>query len=182
MIGGMKIDTDEDLLLLVDDDDWFRERLARALGQRGYTVVTAASGAAALAMQPLSRFAFAIFDLRLPDMNGLECIMAFRSHNTEARLVVLTGYGSIASAVEAMRRGAADYLTKPVDADQVDAALRNSPPSLQSMYTPSLARLEWEHIQRVLADTGHNISETARLLGLDRRTLQRKLAKYPPGH
>jgi two-component system response regulator RegA len=169
-------------LLLVDDDVVFRERLARALAARGFVPSTAGDVPSALALAEAAQFVGAVIDLKLPGQGGLELIAPLRRLQPGARLLVLTGYGSIATALQAVRLGAADYLTKPADADQIVAALRGTPitPASDGPAVPSLDRLEWEHIQRVLADTGGNISESARLLGIDRRSLQRKLAKFPP--
>jgi two-component system response regulator RegA len=172
------------VILLVDDDDVFRERLARALRERAFGVITAADRAAALAAARDSAIDFAVIDLRIPDGSGLALIEPLRALAPGARLVMLTGYGSIASAVEALRLGAHDYLSKPVDADEVIAALSGAgaavPRPAPSVSAPSLARAEWEHIQRVLSDCGGNVSEASRRLGITRRTLQLKLKKYPP--
>jgi len=120
----------------------------------------------------------------MPDENGLQVVEKLRAMLPDLRIVMLTGYGSIATAVEALRLGAADYLTKPADGDQIDRALQNvKPDDLAKRVAddvPSLDRVEWEHLQRVLADCNHNISQAARLLKIDRRSLQRKLKKYPP--
>jgi two-component system response regulator RegA len=167
-------------ILLVDDDEVFRERMARALRERGHPVVTAGDHASALAAAATQRPAFAVLDLRMPGPNGLTLIAPLLAIAPEARIVVLTGYGSITSAVDALRAGAHDYLSKPVDADQVLAALTGEAVRVPEPAAPSLARAEWEHIQRVLADCGQNISEAARRLGITRRTLQLKLKKYPP--
>ena len=167
-------------ILLVDDDEVFRERLARALRDRGHLVVTAGDGPSALAAAGAHKPAFAVLDLRMPGPTGLSLIGPLREAAPGARVVVLTGYGSITSAVEALRAGAHDYLSKPVDADQVIAALTGEPVHPAEAAAPSLARAEWEHIQRVLADCNQNISEAARRLGITRRTLQLKLKKYPP--
>jgi two-component system response regulator RegA len=171
-------------LLLVDDDDVFRERLARALERRGYDVRTAASGQDALAMARADSPELAVVDLRMEGMNGLELLKALKEVDPTTKVVLLTGYGAIATAIEAMRLGAHYYVAKPADADDVIAAFDrgDKPPmtSTEAFDAPSLARAEWEHINRVLADTGGNISETARRLGLHRRSLQRKLKKYPP--
>ncbi len=172
--------TEAGTILLVDDDEVFRERMARALRERGHPVVTAGDHAAALAAAAAQKPAFAVLDLRMPGPSGLTLIAPLLAISPEARLVVLTGYGSITSAVEALRAGAHDYLSKPVDADQVLAALTGEPAHPAEPAAPSLARAEWEHIQRVLADCGQNISEAARRLGITRRTLQLKLKKYPP--
>jgi len=169
-------------ILLVDDDEVFRERLARALRDRGYAVATAADHDGAVAAARAQRPDFAIVDLRMPGLSGLALIGPLHAIAPGARIVVLTGYGSITSAVEALRAGAHDYLSKPVDADQIIGALTGEParPAEVAPPSPTLARAEWEHIQRILSDTHNNISETARRLGITRRTLQLKLKKYPP--
>jgi len=170
-------------ILLVDDDEVFRERLARALRERGYDVATAADHDSALAAAQVQKPDFAIVDLRMPGLSGLALLGPLHTIAPGARIVVLTGYGSITSAVEALRAGAHDYLSKPVDADQIIGALTGEParpgPAAPPL-SPTLARAEWEHIQRTLADTQQNISEAARRLGITRRTLQLKLKKYPP--
>ncbi len=173
-------------LLLVDDDESLRERLALALEDRGYEVRTACDGTQALAVALDFLPKMAVVDLRMPGMSGLELIRQLAEGHPELEIIVLTGYGSIATAVDAVRLGARGYLTKPADADEVLAAFargRSSP--LQEVEdedwsSPSLARTEWERIQEVLAEAGGNISEAARRLGLHRRTLQRKLQRYPP--
>src|SRR5262249_33146910 len=173
-------------ILIVDDDDVFRERLARALRDRGHEVATAADAAAALAEARRRPFAYAVADLRMPGASGLELVAALKELDPAMRIVVLTGYGSIVSAVEAMRLGAHNYLSKPADADDVLAALTGEGPGPEGAPAeregppPTLARAEWEHTQRVLADCNGNVSETARRLGITRRTLQLKLKKYPP--
>ena len=170
-------------ILLVDDDEVFRERLARALRERGYEVATAADHDGAVAAARVRKPEFAIVDLRMPGLSGLALIGPLHAISPAARIVVLTGYGSITSAVEALRAGAHDYLSKPVDADQIIGALTGDaarPAAATETPSPTLARAEWEHIQRILADTHNNISETARRLGITRRTLQLKLKKYPP--
>jgi two-component system response regulator RegA len=176
-----------DPMLLVDDDEVFRERLARALRERGQEVVTAADGEGAVLAASRAKLASAVVDLRMPGMSGTELVPHLLRLQPQLRVVVLTGYGSIASAVEAMRLGAHNYLSKPADADDVMAAVTGDPRPVEtgaartvSAPPPTLARAEWEHIQRILADTGGNISETARRLGITRRTLQLKLKKYPP--
>jgi two-component system response regulator RegA len=173
-------------ILLVDDDEIFRERLARALRDRGHEVVTAGDVPAATEAARGRRFAYAVVDLRMPGPSGLELVSSLRRDDGEIRIVVLTGYGSIVSAVEAMRLGAHNYLPKPADADDVLAALTGEGPGPAATATPreapppSLARAEWEHIQRILADCNGNVSEASRRLGITRRTLQLKLKKYPP--
>jgi two-component system response regulator RegA len=173
-------------ILLVDDDDAFRERLGRALRERGFQVTTAGDLQAALSAAAASPPDFAVVDMRLPRGSGQEVIEGLASISPSTKSVVLSGYGSIASAVEAMNKGARHYLSKPIDADELVAALMKvdsgGAAEVDALIetTPSLARAEWEHIQRVLADCGGNISEGARRLGIARRTLQLKLKKYPP--
>lgn len=167
-------------LLVVDDDDAFRTRLMRAFADRGFGVTGAADYRAAVAAATADSPELALVDLRLPGRSGLDVVQALKAIDETTRIVVLTGYGSIATAVEAMRLGATSYLTKPVDADQISAAFDGVaalPPVSSSV--PTLARVEWEHIQRVLADCEGNISQASRLLGIHRRSLQRKLFKNP---
>lgn len=167
-------------LLLVEDDETLRRRLARALRDRGLVVTEAGSAEEALARARTDSPELAVVDLRLPGASGLELVRELVAVDPATTVVVLTGYGSIATALEAVRLGARHYLTKPADADQVLAALDGQPPgSSPQMDVPSLARVEWEHIQRVLQDCNGNVSRAARLLGLHRRSLQRKLLKYP---
>jgi two-component system response regulator RegA len=169
-------------LLLLDDDDVFATRMARALGTRGFEVTRAATAAEALNLARHESPECALIDLRLPDGHGLDVVAELHDIDATTRIVVLTGYGSIATAVESLKRGAADYLTKPVDADQVAAAFDIQPYAGErgrEFTVPSLARVEWEHIQRVMTECQGNVSQAARVLGLHRRSLQRKLAKYP---
>lgn len=171
-------------ILVVDDDTVFLERLATSLRRRGHEVVTAERLKDVRSL--LSGFSpeCAVIDLRLESESGLEVAGALRESLPEIRILILTGYGSISTAVDAMRLGAVDYLSKPADTDQIESALfagrevgiSNGP----AAPVPSLERVEWEHMQRVLRDSGGNISATARKLGIERRTLQRKLQKYPP--
>jgi two-component system response regulator RegA len=171
-------------ILVVDDDALFRERLARALQARGYEVRTAASFEDAVACCDQYSPEFAVVDLRMPGRSGMELVQELKRIDPSTRVVVLTGYGSIATAIEAIRLGATYYVHKPADADDVLAAFaRGEAPPLEptpEYRAPSLARAEWEHISRVLSDCGGNVSEAARRLGLHRRSLQRKLQKYPP--
>lgn len=169
-------------VLVVDDDETFRTRLARAFERRGWEARTAESGEAALEAAREESPEHAVIDLRMGGMDGLELLRELHRIDPTTTIVVLTGYGSIATAVEAVRRGATDYLTKPAELDEIlrafhktDADEEPAPPTV----VPSLARAEWEHINRVLTECGGNISQAARLLGLHRRSLQRKLAKYP---
>lgn len=169
-------------VLVVEDDAAFRGVLVRALEERGYDAYGVGAGAEALAAARHDSPEMAVVDLRLPDMSGLEVVRELKAIDAATLVVVLTGYGSIATALEAIRLGATHYLTKPTDADHIleafERGLAARPPVL-TVDTPSLARIEWEHIQRVLTDCQGNISEAARVLSMHRRSLQRKLAKYP---
>jgi len=169
-------------LLIVDDDKPFLTRLARAMEARGYLVTAAdsvASGLQAIAAHPP---AFAVIDMRLQDGNGLDVIEELKRRRPDARGIILTGYGNIATAVSAVKLGAFDYLAKPADADDIDAALRaggETKPELPE-HPMSADRVRWEHIQRVYESCERNVSETARQLNMHRRTLQRILAKRAP--
>lgn len=171
-------------ILVVEDDEVFRERMVRALGDRGLLATGAADGAQALALAREDSPELALVDMRMPGMGGLEVVRELHAIDPTTRIVVLTGYGSIATALDAVRLGATHYLTKPAEVDEVIAAFDRDPTpdaDRQPEYEPpSLARVEWEHINRVLADCGGNISKAARVLNIHRRSLQRKLAKYPP--
>ena len=175
---------DAPLLLIVEDDERLRSRLARAFRGRGFDVHEAQSLDAARASAAADAPELVVLDLRVATGNGLDLIPELLAADPATRIVVLTGYGSVATAVEAVRRGAVHYLTKPADADEILAAFdrgRQGPDAAAVPLQPmSLDRVEWEHINRVLLDCGGNISEAARVLGLHRRSLQRKLAKYPP--
>lgn len=178
-------DSSRPSLLLVDDDEVFRTRMARAFVERGYEVASAHDFDSALALAKAESPELAVLDLKMPGKSGLELVKALLEIDPQTKIVVLTGYGSIATAIDAVRLGATYYLQKPADADEILAAFaRGQAPPLdppESDYrAPSLARAEWEHINRVLSDCGGNISEAARRLGIHRRSLQRKLQKYPP--
>lgn len=167
-------------LLVVDDDETFRTRLGRALGERGFSVTLAGSADEALAAVGDSP-EYAVIDLRMPGRSGLDLLAALKERDANTRVVMLTGYGSIPTAVEATKKGATAYLTKPADADDVVRALLGEGNTVTPEFaTPTLARAEWEYIHRVMADCGDNVSEAARRLGIHRRSLQRKLQKYPP--
>jgi two-component system response regulator RegA len=173
----------EDLsLLIVDDDRPFLTRLARAMELRGFIVETAESVEEALAKARAAPPAYAVVDMRLGDGNGLDVVSAIREKRAEARAVILTGYGNIATAVTAVKLGAIDYLAKPADADDVYAALTST--TGEKVAPPenpmSADRVRWEHIQRVYEMCDRNVSETARRLNMHRRTLQRILAKRAP--
>jgi len=169
-------------LLLVDDDATFCRVLGLALRRRGFTVATAHDCAAALQLAQGTTPDYAVVDLNLAGDSGLSLIPQLLALDSMTRVVVLTGYASIATAVEAIKLGAVNYLAKPADADQVLAAFastRGNPAASVNLRPLSVNRLEWEHIQRVLCENDGNISATARQLGMHRRTLQRKLAKRP---
>jgi len=169
-------------LLIVEDDKSFLQRLARAMEGRGFAVTTAETVADGLTQVEKAAPAYAVVDMRLGDGNGLEVISALKKRRPDARGIVLTGYGNIATAVTAVKMGAVDYLSKPADADEVAAALlalegRKPEPPENPM---SADRVRWEHIQRIYELCGRNVSETARRLNMHRRTLQRILAKRAP--
>ena len=177
-----EIPGDDKTLLLLDDDKPFLTRLARAMEARGFTVTVADSVAEGLEAVRREPPAFAVVDMRLGDGNGLDVVEALRQRRENARAIVLTGYGNIATAVTAVKLGAVDYLAKPADADDVFAALVVRP---GEQPTPpenpmSADRVRWEHIQRVYEMCDRNVSETARRLSMHRRTLQRILAKRAP--
>lgn len=169
-------------LLIVDDDEPFRKRLARAMEKRGFEVNTVATVAEGVELARRDQPPYAVFDLRLTDGSGLDIVGELREARPDARIIVLTGYGNIATAVAAVKAGAIDYLPKPSDADAVAAALLDHedalpPPPENPM---SADRVKWEHIQRVFEQCGRNVSETARRLRMHRRTLQRILNKHAP--
>lgn len=175
-------------ILLVDDDERLRSRMARAFEARGYEAQQADGYDAALEIASEESTEFAVVDLRMAGKSGLEVVRELHRIDPATKIVVLTGYGSIATALEAMRLGATHYLTKPADVDEVIASFdRDSAEAEESgqlgegseLETPSLARVEWEHIQRVLTDCDGNITKAAERLGIHRRSLQRKLAKFP---
>ena len=169
-------------LLLLDDDQALRTRLGRALESRGFTVTAAGSVAEAVEILKALAPAYAVLDMRLDDGNGLKIVEAVRERREDSRIVMLTGYGAIATAVAAIKAGAVDYLSKPADADDVvKALLASGDEAPEPPENPMSAdRVRWEHIQRVYELCDHNVSETARRLGMHRRTLQRILAKRAP--
>ena len=178
-----KIDKFEDKsLLIVDDDNPFRERLARAMEKKGFTVSQAESVKNGVALVKQKKPAFAVVDLRLGDGNGLQVVKEIQTLNSESRVIMLTGYGNIPTAVAAIKEGAIDYLAKPADADDIERALLADPnkkaaPPENPM---SADRVKWEHIHRVFELCNRNVSETARRLKMHRRTLQRILSKRSP--
>jgi two-component system response regulator RegA len=172
----------ERTLLIVEDDKSFLQRLARAMEGRGFTVMTAESVAEGLIHLETASPAFAVVDMRLGDGNGLDVISALKRRRPDARAIILTGYGNIATAVNAVKMGALDYLAKPVDADDVVSALLalEGKPAEPPENPMSADRVRWEHIQRIYELCNRNVSETARRLNMHRRTLQRILAKRAP--
>jgi len=170
-------------VLVVEDDAVLRQRLARAFRDRGYDVREACDYETALAAAREEAPEYAVVDLRMPGRSGIDVVRGLLELDPATVAVVLTGYGSIATAIEAVKAGAAHYLTKPAHVDEIISAFDRRGQAGDSGaaddYVPSLARVEWEHINRVLSDCGGNVSKAARLLGLHRRSLQRKLSKFP---
>lgn len=177
-----KADNETRRLLIVDDDRPLRQRLVRAMEQRGFSVADAESVADAKALLCQESFTHALVDLRLDDGTGMEVIEVLTQGDSDTRVVMLTGYGNIASAVSAIKAGAVDYLPKPADADQIASALldHETPLPLPPQDPMSADRVRWEHIQRVFEQCNRNVSETARRLKMHRRTLQRILNKHAP--
>ena len=173
---------DDKSLLIVDDDTPFRERLSRAMEKKGFMVTQAESVKKGLDCVKSKKTAFAVVDLRLVDGNGLEVVKAIQNSNTNSRIIMLTGYGNIPTAVSAIKQGAIDYLSKPADADDIEKALLADPnKKAQPPENPMSAdRVKWEHIHRVFELCNRNVSETARRLKMHRRTLQRILSKRSP--
>ena len=174
----------EQSILIVDDNGPFRERLARAFRERGFEVRTAANYDEAMLQSREQPPRFSVVDLRMPGPSGLTLVRDLKQLDPRMKILVLSGFGSISTAVDALHLGAVNFLPKPADADDILAAFERgaealSPPDTLPE-TPSLARAEWEHIHRVLADCGGNVSEAARRLGIHRRSLQRKLRKRAP--
>ena len=169
-------------LLILDDDGPFRNRLGRAMEQRGFSVTTVETVREAKSIVMTSPPAFAVLDMRLEDGNGLDVVDLIHEKRPDCQMVLLTGYGNLATAVSAIKRGAVDYLAKPADADDVLKALlaKGAEPPAPPENPMSADRVRWEHIQRVYELCGKNVSETARRLNMHRRTLQRILAKRAP--
>ena len=169
-------------LLIVDDDNPFRERLSRAMEKKGFVVTQAESVKKGIDSLKVKKPAFAVVDLRLNDGNGLEVVKEIQNLDTKSRIIMLTGYGNIPTAVAAIKHGAIDYLAKPADADDVEKALLADPQAKASPpENPMTAdRVKWEHIHRVFELCNRNVSETARKLKMHRRTLQRILSKRSP--
>jgi two-component system response regulator RegA len=179
------VDASDRVVVIIDDDEVFRNRLCRAFAQRNWNATSAASSEEALPLVVEHEPDLVLIDLRLASESGLDVIRQIRVKDSAAKLVMLTGYGSIATALQAIRLGADDYISKPADVDQILAAyvklsVSDNAESVDVPQAPSLARVEWEHVQRILVDCGGNISKAARVLGIHRRSLQRKLDRYPP--
>ena len=175
-------DFKDNSLLIVDDDNPFRERLSRAMEKKGFQVSQAESVKIGIESVKLKKPAFAVVDLRLNDGNGLQVVKEIQINNPESRIVMLTGYGNIPTAVAAIKEGAIDYLAKPADADDVEKALLADPDKKASPPENPMSadRVKWEHIHRVFELCNRNVSETARRLKMHRRTLQRILSKRSP--
>jgi two-component system response regulator RegA len=175
-------DFKDNSLLIVDDDNPFRERLSRAIEKKGFQVSQAESVKIGIESVKIKKPAFAVVDLRLNDGNGLEVVKEIQLNNPESRIVMLTGYGNIPTAVAAIKEGAIDYLAKPADADDVEKALLADPnkKAIPPENPMSADRVKWEHIHRVFELCNRNVSETARRLKMHRRTLQRILSKRSP--
>jgi two-component system, response regulator RegA len=179
-------DREKPAVIVVDDDEVYRMRLCSSFRLRGWEAGEAGEARSALTLAQQTGPDLAVVDLRMPGESGLEVVRRLRAFDTTVAILIVTGYGSIATALEAIKRGADHYLTKPVDVDQIISAYESARSTGCSAQkepesVPSLARVEWEHIQRVLADCNGNVSQAARLLGIHRRSLQRKLYnKYPP--
>lgn len=168
-------------ILVVDDDEVLRSRLTRAFERRGLEVFCADGFDSAIAILGQHAPTMAVLDLKMPGKSGIDLLVELRRLSPETKVIVLTGYGSIANAVDAIKLGAINYVTKPVDADQLLAAFEAGPAVIAPQFSPpSLAQAEWEHIQRVLSECHGNISEAAQVLDIPRRTLQRKLKKMLP--
>lgn len=173
------------VVLIIDDDEIFRSRLCRALAQRGWLALGVATGVEALMHLDEQEPDLVLIDLRLATESGLDLIGLVRRKDSQVKIIMLTGYGSIATALTSIKLGANDYVSKPADVDQILAAYFKLPgndgrETGDVPAAPSLARVEWEHVQRILVDCEGNISKAARVLGIHRRSLQRKLEKYPP--
>lgn len=170
-------------VLVIDDEQLFRERLARSLRKKGFCVHEAQDGRSAMDAVAQSAPGSILLDLRLATETGLDLLPRLRKLAPEARIIILTGYGNISNAVTATKMGADEFLSKPASVSDIEQAIlgNQSPQTItEQMEPPTLARVEWEYMQRILEDCQGNISEAARKLGIHRRSLQRKLMKYPP--
>ena len=172
------------VVVVVDDDPIFRNRLCRAFRDRGCEAYEAETAEQTYDIAGNISPDLVLLDLKMPGLSGLDLIQNIKKLDSTIAVIILTGYGSIPTAMQALKLGADHYLSKPADAEQILAAYRDLNRSAAAKHTPtavpSLARVEWEHIQRVLSDCSGNISQAAKLLGIHRRSLQRKLSKFPP--
>ena len=184
MSRSKQTSSDSLVILVVDDDKVFRDRLCRAFGDRGCEAHQAVTAAETIDLARTLSPDLVLLDLKMPEIGGLDLIQGIKKLDATIAVIILTGYGSIATALHALKLGADHYLSKPADAEQILAAYADLDVGLAEKHTPttvpSLARVEWEHIQRVLSDCSGNITQAAKLLGIHRRSLQRKLLKYPP--
>lgn len=184
MASPKEITSDRTVILVVDDDSIFRNRLCRAFRDRGCEAYEAATAQETYHLASNVSPDLVLLDLKMPGLSGLDLVQNIKKLDATIAVIILTGYGSIATAMQALKLGADHYLSKPADADQILAAYRDldrEATEKQAPTTvPSLARVEWEHIQRVLSDCSGNISQAAKLLGIHRRSLQRKLSKFAP--
>jgi len=181
-----QVTSDHPVIVVVDDDQIFRNRLCRAFRDRGCEAHEASTKEQSLQLATTLSPDLVLLDLKMPGLSGLDLIQDIKKIDATISVIILTGYGSIPTAMQALKLGADHYLAKPADAEQIldaytelitDSTQKHAPTAV-----PSLARVEWEHIQRVLSDCEGNISQAAKLLGIHRRSLQRKLSKYPPAH
>jgi two-component system response regulator RegA len=189
MASPKKMTSDRLVILVVDDDAIFRNRLCRAFRDRGCEAYEAATAQETSHLASNVSPDLVLLDLKMPGLSGLDLVQNIKKLDATIAVIILTGYGSIATAMQALKLGADHYLSKPADADQILAAYhgldrddldRDATEKRTPTIVPSLARVEWEHIQRVLSDCSGNISQAAKLLGIHRRSLQRKLSKFAP--
>jgi two-component system response regulator RegA len=184
MANPKETTTDPPVVLVVDDESIFRSRLCRAFRDRGCEAYEAETAEETFHLASSVSPDLVLLDLKMPGLSGLDLIQNIKKLDATIAVIILTGYGSIATAMQALKLGADHYISKPADADQILAAYRDldrdSTEKRAPTTVPSLARVEWEHIQRVLSDCSGNISQAAKLLGIHRRSLQRKLSKFPP--
>jgi two-component system response regulator RegA len=184
MTISKQVTTHRPVIVVVDDDQIFRNRLCRAFRDRGYEAHEASTREQSLCLATSVSPDLVLLDLKMPSFSGLDLIQDIKKIDSTITIMMLTGYGSIPTALQALKLGADHYLAKPADAEQILDAYEALNADTDEKHTPttvpSLARVEWEHIQRVLADCEGNISQAAKLLGIHRRSLQRKLSKYPP--
>jgi two-component system, response regulator RegA len=181
-----QVTSDHPVIVVVDDDQVFRNRLCRAFRDRGCEAHEASTKEQILQLATTLSPDLVLLDLKMPGLSGLDLIQEIKKIDPTISVIILTGYGSIPTAMQALKLGADHYLGKPADAEQILAAYdelnTDSSGKRTPTTVPSLARVEWEHIQRVLSDCSGNVTQAARLLGIHRRSLQRKLSKYPPAH